>query len=178
MWDKLNDLHQDLHQNFHERIEELQNLGGLRIWIIHILDENGPQNGVEIMDAVQIHHDALHNHGHFRDHKHAKRPSPGSVYPMLKKMVSENLICKKEDGRYDLTAKGQEMSDKIFKRFQGFHGKHRNRGPLAIENILTEIDSYVSYLENIKKEKLVPHEELIGLLSERLKNIQESLHED
>ena len=77
-----------------------------------------------------------------------------------------------------MTVKGQEMSDKIFKRFQGFHGKHINRGSLAIENILTEIDSYVSYLEDIKKEKLVPHEELIGLMSERLKNIQESLNED
>jgi DNA-binding PadR family transcriptional regulator len=172
MWNKLN----DLHQNFHERIEELQKLGGLRMWIIHILDENGPQNGVEIMDAVQAHHDGLNYHTQFRHN--SNRPSPGSVYPMLKKMVSENLICKREDGRYDLTAKGQEMSDKIFKRFKGFHGKHINRGKLAIENILTEIDSYVSDLENIKKEKLVPHEELIGSLSERLKNIQESLHED
>jgi DNA-binding PadR family transcriptional regulator len=177
MWDKLNDLHQDLHKTFHERIEELQKLGGLRIWILHILDEYGPQNGVEIMDAVQVHHDGLH-HKYFRGQKHSGRPSPGSVYPMLKKMVSENLINKREDGRYDLTAKGQEMSDKIFKRFQGFHGRRRNRGTLAIENILTEIDSYVSYLEDIKKEKLVPHEELIGLLSERLKNIQESLHKD
>jgi len=173
MWDKF----KDLHQNFHERIEEMQKLGGLRIWILHVLDEQGPQNGVEIMDAVQAHHDGLHQ-TYFRGQKHSKRPSPGSIYPMLKKMVSENLISKRNDGRYDLTEKGREMSDKIFKRFQGFHGKHKNRGPLAIENILTEIDNYVSYLENIKKEKLVPHEELIGLLSERLRNIQESLHED
>ena len=178
MCDKIKDLHREHHQNFHERIEELQNLGGLRIWIIHILDENGPQNGVEIMDAVKLHHDGLHNHGLFRGHKHSNRPSPGSVYPMLKKMVSENLIYKEEDGRYDLTCKGQEMSDKIFKRFQGFHGKHRNQGPLAIENTLTEIDNDLSYLEDIKTEKLVPHEELIELLSERLKNIKESLHED
>jgi hypothetical protein len=43
-------------------------------------------------------------------------------------MVSENLISKREDGRYDLTAKRQEMSNKIFKRFEGFHGKHIDRG--------------------------------------------------
>ena len=177
MWDKLNDLHQDLHKTFHERIEELQKLGGLRIWILHILDEHGPQNGVEIMDSFEAHQEGLHV-THIMGINHSKRPSPGSVYPMLKKMVSENLISKRDDGRYDLTANGQEMSDKIFKRFQGFHGRRRNRGALAIENILTEIDSYVSYLEDIKKEKLVPHEELIGLLSERLKNIQESLHKD
>jgi DNA-binding PadR family transcriptional regulator len=173
MWDKF----KDLHQNFHERIEEMQKLGGLRIWILHVLDEQGPQNGVEIMDAVQAHHDGLHQ-TYFRGQKHSKRPSPGSIYPMLKKMVSENLISKRNDGRYDLTEKGREMSDKIFKRFQGFHGKHIDRGSLAIENILTEIDSYVSYLEDIKKEKLAPHEELIGLMSERLKNIHDSIHED
>ncbi|MGA2676463.1 MAG: hypothetical protein ACLQG5_05555 [Methanobacterium sp.] len=56
MWDKF----KDLHQNFHERIGEMQKLGGLRIWIIHTLDENGPQNGVEIMDSVQAHHEGLH----------------------------------------------------------------------------------------------------------------------
>jgi len=177
MWDRLNDHHHDLHKIFHERIEELQKLGGLRIWILHILDEHGPQNGVEIMDAVQVHHNGLH-HTYFRGQKHSKRPSPGSIYPMLKKMVSENLISKKEDGRYDLTAKGREISDKIFKHFLGFHGRRVNRGSFPIENILTEIDSYVSYLEDIKKKKLVRHEKLIGLLSERLKNIQESLHED
>ena len=56
MWDKF----KDLHQNFHERIGEMQKLGGLRIWIIHTLDENVPQNGVEIMDSVQAHHEGLH----------------------------------------------------------------------------------------------------------------------
>jgi DNA-binding PadR family transcriptional regulator len=174
MWDRLNDLHQDLHKTFHERIEELQKLGGLRIWILHILDEHGPQNGVEIMDSFEAHQEGLHVI-HIMGINHSKRPSPGSIYPMLKKMVSENLISKKEDGRYDLTAKGREISDKIF---LGFHGRRVNRGSFPIENILTEIDSYVSYLEDIKKKKLVRHEKLIGLLSERLKNIQESLHED
>jgi DNA-binding PadR family transcriptional regulator len=177
MWDRLNDHHHDLHKIFHERIEELQKLGGLRIWILHILDEHGPQNGVEIMDSFEAHQEGLHVI-HIMGINHSKRPSPGSIYPMLKKMVSENLISKKEDGRYDLTAKGREISDKIFKHFLGFHGRRVNRGSFPIENILTEIDSYVSYLEDIKKKKLVRHEKLIGLLSERLKNIQESLHED
>jgi DNA-binding PadR family transcriptional regulator len=177
MWDRLNDHHHDLHKIFHERIEELQKLGGLRIWILHILDEHGPQNGVEIMDSFEAHQEGLHVI-HIMGINHSKRPSPGSIYPMLKKMVSENLISKKEDGRYDLTAKGREISDKIFRHFLGFHGRRVNRGSFPIENILTEIDSYVSYLEDIKKKKLVPHEKLIGLLSERLKNIQESLHED
>ena len=173
MWDKL----KDLHKEFHERIEEMQKLGGLRIWILHVLDEYGPKNGVEIMDAVQVHHEGLHQ-THYEGHRQSKRPSPGSIYPMLKKMVSENLINKREDGRYELTGKGKERSYKIFRHFHGFHGKHIDRGTFTIENTLIEIDSYVSYLEDIKKEKLVPHEKLIRALSERLKNINESLDED
>ncbi len=172
MWDKLKDLHK-----FHERIEEMQKLGGLRIWILHVLDEYGSKNGVEIMDAVQVHQEGLHQ-THRRCHRTSKRPSSGSIYPMLKKMVSEGLITKKEDGRYELTEKGQEINYKIFRHFEGFHGKHIDRGTYAIENILIEIDGYVSYLEDIKREKLVPHREMIGLLNERIKKINESIHEE
>ena len=101
MWDKF----KDLHQNFHERIEELQKLGGLRIWILHVLDERGPQNGVEIMDAVQVHHDGLHQ-TYFRGQKHSKRPSPGSIYPMLKKMVSEDSNKQKRRWKVRFDSKG------------------------------------------------------------------------
>jgi DNA-binding PadR family transcriptional regulator len=170
MWDKLKDLHKD----YHERIDEMQNLGGLRIWIIHVLDEQGPKNGVELMDAVQSHYIGLNKPGHKR-HRHSKRPSPGSLYPMLKKMVDEKLIKKMEDGRYELTNKGQEKSYKIFRHF---HGKHSNLGISAIENTLKEMDNNIAYLENLKKEKLVKHEELIVNLNTRLKLIKESLHEE
>ena len=54
MWDSF----KNLHEKFHERIEEMQRLGGLRIWIIHVLDE-GPKNGVEIMDSIEEHHNAI-----------------------------------------------------------------------------------------------------------------------
>jgi DNA-binding PadR family transcriptional regulator len=182
----LDDLFKNLHKEFHERIEEMQRSKGLRIWILHILDQHGPKNGVEIMDAVQAHHEDIHrrfrkddvNHRHQRDHIHSKRPSPGSVYPMLKKMVDEGLIVKIEDGKYDLTGKGQDIIHKLFGHpFFKSHGEQIDRGALAIENALTEIDGYVSYLGDIKKEKLMPHEELINELSERFMKIRESLQE-
>jgi hypothetical protein len=47
-----------------------------------------------------------------------------------------------------------------------------DRGEYSITKSLTEIEGYISYLEDIKEEKLVPHEEIIGELSERLKNIK------
>jgi DNA-binding PadR family transcriptional regulator len=165
----------NLHEKFHERIEEMQKSRGLRIWILHVLDEHGPKNGVEIMDAVQIHYERMHHH--HRGHRHSKRPSPGSIYPMLKKMVDENLINKREDGRYELTEKGKDIVYKIFGHLHGQYGKNRNRGAFAIESALSDMDGYVSYLDDIKKEKLIPYEELIVNLSERLKKIKDSLQE-
>ena len=177
---------ENLHEIFHERIEEMQKSRGLRIWILHVLDD-GPKNGVEIMDSIQEHHEGLHQmyHRGHRHHKHhgqkmhtQKRPSPGSVYPMLKKMVDENLINKMEDGRYDLTEKGQDIVYKIFGHWQGQYDKNKDRGAFAIKSALSDMDGYVSYLEDIKKEKLIPYEELIGDLNERLKKIKDSFKEE
>lgn len=180
MWDTF----KKFHLEFHERIEEMQRCGGLRIWILHVIDEHGPINGVEIMDAIQAHQEGLEKKHPFnqmsrRGHKHPRkypRPSPGSVYPMLKKMVDETLISKLEDGKYELTEKGQEIVYKMGGRF-GPHGK-MDRGEFSIRKALTEIDRYVSYLEDIKEEKLAPHEELIGDLSERIKKLKKSLQEE
>ncbi len=168
----------NLHEKFHETIEEMQKSKGLRIWILHILDQHGPKNGVEIMDAVQSHHEDIHRM-HNGCHEYSKRPSPGSIYPMLKKMVDENLIARREDGRYELTDKGKKIIDKLFGHpFFRSHGKQMDRGEFAIKSALTEIDGYVSYLEDIKREKLILHEELIEELSERLKKLRESLQDE
>jgi len=167
MWDAF----KNLHNEFHEKMEQMQRLGGLRVLILHVLDENGPGNGVEIMDAIQTHHESC-NMSH-RGHRSHSRPSPGSVYPMLKKMVNEGLIIKNEDGRYELTEKGNAILNRIYGRFKP--QEKMDRGEYSITKALTEIEGYVSYLEDIKEEKLVPHGELIGELGERLKTIRESL---
>lgn len=180
MWD----VFKNFHKEFHERMEQMQRFGGLRIWILHVIDEHGPVNGVEIMDAIQAHQEAVEKMATFdkmscRGPKHSRkhqRPSPGSVYPMLKKMVNEGLIVKREDGKYELTEKGREINYKLAGRF-GSHGK-MDRGEISIRKALTEIEGYVSYLEDIKEEKLASHGELIEELSERLKKIKQSLPED
>ena len=179
MWDAF----KNLHKEFHERIEEMQRFGGLRLWILHVLDEHGPANGVEIMDGIQSHYEAIEKMAPFDQmscrgpkHRRQPRPSPGSVYPMLKKMVEEGLIIKQEDGKYELTEKGHEIVYKMGGRF-GSREK-MDRGELSIRKSLTEIDGYISYLEDIKEEKLAPHEELLGELSQRLWIIQESLRKE
>lgn len=191
MWDEWRNKW-DNWRNIHEKIDRLHKLGGLRIWILHVLD-HGPKNGVGIMDSIQEHYDIINdmyqrrsqqvggNHyaHHFR--KTMKRvpcrPSPGSVYPMLKKMVEEGLIEKVTDGKYDLTEVGHETIVELFGASQR-DGQTMDRGAFAVKNVLKEINSYVSFLEDIKKEKLAPHKEIIGDLSERLKKIEESLADE
>jgi DNA-binding PadR family transcriptional regulator len=178
MWDAF----KNLHDKFHENIEEMQKLRGLRIMIIHVL-EDGPKNGVEIMDSIQEHQEKFHQRHmskkfskHTMKH-HSHRPSPGSVYPILKKMVDEDLINKIDDGKYELTEKGKNITYKLFGNL-GHNHKPKEQGAFAVKNALIEIDSYVSYLEDIKNEKLVLHEELIDDISSRINNIRDSIHED
>lgn len=173
MWDTFRNFHRECH----ERIEEMQRLGGLRIWILHVLDEHGPGNGVEIMDAIQEHQESLELmsfHRHTKGHR-PPRPSPGSVYPMLKKMIEEDLINKREDGKYELTKKGEDIVSKLTGRLK--HFQERERGMVSIETVLNEMDGYMSYLEDIKKSKLDSHKEMIGKLSERIRRIEKTLQE-
>ena len=165
-----------LHKEFHERIEEMQRFGGLRIWILHVLEEHGPANGVEIMDSIQSHQEKLELMSWNRRGHRPQRPSPGSIYPMLKKMVEEDLIIKGEDGKYSLTEKGEKLIDKLSGRLR--HIKDMDRTNISINNALTEISGYISYLEDIKTSKLAGNKQIIKELSNRLKIIEESLPDE
>ena len=188
MWDEWRNKW-DNWRNIHEKIDKLHKLGGMRVWILHVLD-HGPKNGVEIMDAIQEHYDIVNDMykrrsqqfgGDHYDHHFQRtmrrvpcRPSPGSVYPMLKKMVFEGLITKQNDGKYDLTEDGQIIVTNLFEHFQQ-RNEHMDPGVLSVENSLEAINWHMSYLEEIDKDKIVPHKESIELLIERLKKIKESL---
>ena len=162
--------HHAHHDPFHETMREMQKLGGLRMWIMHVLDENGATNGAEIMEIVQAHTN-LSPDGPYKN----SGPLPGSVYPMLKKMVSEDFINKNSKGQYNLTENGRKLNSKMRGRFQGNHSKHDIRKVWSIENILTEIENDLSYLDDIKTEKLNAKKERIKKLTEKLNKINESL---
>ena len=171
----------------------MKEVGGLRMWILHVIDENGPSNGIEIMDSVQKHYDLqyplfreqfimqqghhknTHVHPHHNANKKSKRLLPGSVYPMLKKMVAEGLINKQDSGKYDLTDDGQILITNLFEHFQSSTDS-MERKPVSIENSLKEMNWQISYMEDIDKDKIVPHKESIELLIERLKKIDKSLN--
>ena len=160
----------------------MKQVGELRMWILHVIDENGTSNGVEIMANVQKHYDLqfqwhhkdTHVHPHNEGNVQSKRLLPGSIYPMLKKMVSEGLITKQDDGKYDLTEDGQIVIINLFEHFQS-RNEYMDRKTISIENSLEAMNWYVSYMEDVDKEKIAPHKKSIDLLVERLKKIKLTL---
>lgn len=51
-------------------------------------------------------------------------------------------------------------------------------GPRSVDEVLTEIDSYLSYLEDLPKERLAPHDDKIGDLGEHLRRVRSALKSD
>lgn len=158
----------------------MKQVGGLRMWILHVISENGPSNGVEIMDRVQKHYDwqvqwnkDTHVHPHSKANMQSKRLLPGSIYPMLKKMVIEGSITKQDDGKYDLTEEGQIIATNLFEHFQSSNQNMDSR--TSIESSLDAMNWQVSYIEDSDKREIVPHKKSIELLIERLNKIKESL---
>lgn len=140
-------------RRFH-RIGQFRGYGGLKILVLHILSE-GPKNGAELMDAIDV-----MSHGHWK-------PSPGSIYPLLSKAVEENLITKRTDRSYELTNAGREEIS-MFKTGFMTH-------PDSIEGILKEIDSNLSYLEDLSPEKLTSHLHLLQHISQKINRIHETI---
>jgi DNA-binding PadR family transcriptional regulator len=97
------------------------------------------------------------------------RPSPGSIYPMLKAMVEEGVLNRSSDNRYSLTAKGREEIEHPFP----WMGRAVSP-PRSVEGALDEISSYVSYLEDLARsqdDKVVQNASKIKELSSRLARI-------
>lgn len=123
---------------------------GLRTWVISML-ERSPKNGAELMDEIE-----LMTKGWWR-------PSPGSMYPLLESMVQEQLIRKREDGKYELT-------QRIKEEFGWPYGSHGAQ-PRTVEDMLREIEGYASYFEDLSKSdkaRIDAHKERIKDLVERL----------
>jgi len=156
----------------------MKQVGELRMWILHVIDENGPINGVEIMANVQAHYDLqvqwhkdTHPHPHPETALKSKRLLPGSIYPMLKKMVFEGLLTKQDDGKYDLTKKGCVVITNLFEHFRPQNG---DQSPVSIKNSLTAINWHVSYIEDMDKQEIAQYMDSIQTLIDRLENIKKS----
>jgi DNA-binding PadR family transcriptional regulator len=164
----------------YEMIENFHKYGGLRMVILYEL-KDGPLNGVEISDSIEMHTQKLHEKKkqiyytkHERDEddpftkKVKGKPSPGSLYPKLKKMRDEGLIIKLRDGRYQNTELG---NDKLHEVLETLQKKEIYFNDNPIENALADLDFAITKLENTKENNLVKYENDLLNLSKRLKKI-------
>ncbi len=118
--------------------------------VVYLLSTS-PKNGVELMDGVE---------GITRGWW---RPTAGSIYPLLEKMVEEGTIQKRDDGRYELTPDARKEATASF--------GPRARGPQTVGDMVTEMHSFVSYMEDVSnsgKESLEPHKGKLRVLAKRL----------
>jgi hypothetical protein len=95
---------------------------------------------------------------------------------MLKKLVAEGLLIKRNDGEYELTEAGHGTNNRILGSIsQNALTEPIDRSAIAIETALNEIDSYISFLEDINKKKLIIHEKRLENFMERLQKIKKSI---
>ena len=103
---------------------------GLRMMVVTLLSSS-PKNGVEIMDGIEA-----MTRGWWR-------PSPGSVYPLLERMAGEGTIRKRDDGKYELTAKANaELEVSFGSRF---------RNPRTGEEAVRELQNQIAYAEDLAR---------------------------
>ena len=129
---------------------------GLRKWVLYIVRDS-PKTGVEIMDAMEVNLQGWW------------RPSPGSIYPLLKNMVQEGVLQRSDDDRYSLTAKGKDEISHHWPLMEGGSPELK-----SVEGALEVISSYTSYLEDLsrsKDQKLAQGAMQIRELAERLSKL-------
>ncbi len=133
---------------------------GLRRWVLYIVRDQ-PMSGAQIMDFMEANLQGWW------------RPSPGSIYPLLDNMAKEGLLSKSPDKRYSLTQQGREELEHPFP----FMRSAPTTGPRSVEEVLGELTSYVSYLEDIARVKdgrLATFTPQLRELGERLNKLGES----
>ena len=102
---------------------------GLPHMVVYLLSSS-PKNGVELMDGVES-----ITRGWWR-------PTPGSIYPLLKEMSGQGTVRKLVDGRYELTPKGRAQAEGTF-------GRPRRR-PRSTGEMLDRMNAYASYMEDAR----------------------------
>ena len=108
---------------------------GLRRWVLYIVRDS-PKSGAEIMDVMEANLQGWW------------RPSPGSVYPLLKHMVTEGVLSRSQDDKYSLTPAGREEVEHPWPWFEG-----RGPAPRSVEGAIEVLSSYTSYLEDLARNK-------------------------
>ena len=105
--------------------------GGLR-WHVLFMLSNGPKRGIDIIDSIE------------RASWGFWRPSPGTIYPLLKALENEGLVSRK-DGFYHLTEEGSSTIGLS-------PGSPVNGTDVSqkLEKAVDELESYLDYLDDMR----------------------------
>lgn len=128
--------------------------GGLRWYVLYLLS-NGSKRGIDIMEEME-----KRSWGYWR-------PSPGSIYPLLKSLESEGLI-KKEDSGYVLTDAGRDVMG-----INKTPGSKNHRFSEGIDKAISDMESYLEYLEDARGE-LDQYQDRLRSLSAKLAELTET----
>jgi DNA-binding PadR family transcriptional regulator len=124
--------------------------GFSRYFILEVLEKN-PSTGKEI-----INHATVQSDGRWK-------PSPGLIYPLLGRLLDENLIEETKDGKYQITKKGRLVADdletlnKIVKNQMDVMFRVGNVGKFVAMDLLERVtsigNSLSSNVSNMTKEE-------------------------
>jgi DNA-binding PadR family transcriptional regulator len=124
--------------------------GFSRYFILEVLEKN-PSTGKEIIDNA-----TTQSGGRWK-------PSPGLIYPLLGRLLDENLIEETKDGKYQITKKGRLVSDdletlnKIVKNQMDVMFRVGNVGKFVAMDLLERVtsigNSLSSNVSNMTKEE-------------------------
>jgi Predicted transcriptional regulators len=129
---------------------------GLREVVLWLLSDR-PMNGAEIIRAAEE-----FTWGFWK-------PSPGSVYPLLKQLEAEGLVRRRQDGRYELTEAGRSAA-----RLISWVRIPRPGSPKSIDEVVEELDSWAMYLLDVaatEPDRVAPYKERIRQVGEMLLKI-------
>jgi DNA-binding PadR family transcriptional regulator len=97
------------------------------------------------------------------------KPSPGSVYPLLKQLEAEGLVRRRQDGRYELTEAGRRAV-----RLIPWARIHRPGSPKSIDEVVEELESWAMYLLDVaatEPDRVAPYRDRIRQVGEMLLKI-------
>lgn len=165
-------------------MDNFNKFGGLRIIILYEL-KDGPLKGIEISNKIEDHtkklyekkkkiekHPTEYDNDSFTK-KVKTRPSPGSLYPRLKRMREEGLIVKRKDGKYENTKLGYEKLNEVLNEVRE-KSEYLDKNP--IENAFADLENSIGTLENTDDDILVKYEDELIDLSKRLKKLASHIH--
>jgi Predicted transcriptional regulators len=131
--------------------------GGLRNLVLNLLDEK-PLRGSELIDEI-----GQRTMGWWK-------PSPGSIYPLLAKLESDGYTKKNPEGKYELTDLGKNevsVRKNVMRSFSPF------ARPSSVDDMISEIESYVDYFTDLGKE-MEKYSARLEKLKEKLEKITSS----